>query len=67
MTENTDNIFYIDNKEYNTDNFDQSQKYGRRSFDGRHLFPGCGAHRKNHFRAEVQTEVRFTDRRRLRL
>ena len=27
MTENTDNILYIDDKEYNTDNFDQSQKY----------------------------------------
>ena len=27
MTENTDNILYIDDKEYNTDDFDQSQKY----------------------------------------
>lgn len=27
MTENTDNILYIGDKEYNTDDFDQSQKY----------------------------------------
>lgn len=27
MAENTDNILYIDDKEYNTDDFDRSQKY----------------------------------------
>jgi hypothetical protein len=27
MAENNDNILYIDDKEYDTNNFDQSQKY----------------------------------------